>query len=102
MSWKSFWSKVGHGISKAFGVITSPVKWAGWLIKDTVATVTHLPEKLIQGITKVTGQVTTTVGGLGHDVKDLGLGLGKDLSTVMTSPMFMIAAGGAALLFLRK
>ena len=102
MTWRSFWGKVGHGISHAFGVITSPIKWAGGIIKDTIHSVVHLPQQIVSGVKSIAGDVTHTVAGLGHDAKDLGLGLGKDLSTVMTSPMFMLAAGGAALLFLKS
>ena len=61
----------------------------------------HLPSQIVSGVKSIAGDVTHTVAGLGHDVKDLGLGLGKDLSTTLTSPFFMIAAGGAALMFLK-
>jgi phage-related protein len=102
MTWSSFWHKVGGGISKAFGVVTSPIRWAGGIIKDTVNTVVHMPEKVIQGVTTVTKQAATVVNHVADDVKDLGSNLGKDAATALSSPVMLIAAGGAALLLLNR
>ena len=106
MTWSSFWHKVGHGISKAFGVVTSPIRWAGGIIKDTIHTVVHFPEKVVQGITKVTGQVTTTFKGVVNhvvdDVKDLGGHVADDASSMLKVPLMIAAAGVAAMLVMRS
>ena len=77
MSWGSFWHSVGGGISKAFGVITSPIRWAGGIIKDSVHAVTHLPAQIVQGVTKIAGKVNDTfknvVNHVADDVKDLAM-----------------------------
>jgi phage-related protein len=102
MTWSSFWHRVGGGISKAFGVVTSPIRWAGGIIKDTVHTVVHAPEKVLQAVTKVTGQAASVVTHVADDVKDLGTNLGKDAASVLSSPITLLAAGGAALLLLNR
>jgi phage-related protein len=102
MTWSSFWHRVGGGLSHAFGVVTSPIRWAGGIIKDTVSTVVHAPEKIIQGVTTVTKQAATVVTHVADDVKDLGTNLGKDAASVLSSPITLLAAGGAALLLLNR
>ena len=105
MTWKSFWSKVGHGISKAFGVITSPIKWAGGIIKDTVHTVVHFPQQVVQGVTQIAGKVNDTfakvVTTVSHDVKDLGGKVADDASSMLKVPLMIAAAGLAAMLVMR-
>ena len=105
MSWGSFWGKIGGGISKAFGVITSPIRWAGGIIKDTVHTVVHLPEKVIQGVKQIAGKVNDTfakvVTTVSHDVKDLGGKVADDASNMLKVPLMIAAAGLAAMLVMR-
>ena len=99
MSWGSFWHKVGEGISKAFSVITSPIRWAGGIIKDTVHTVVHFSGKVIQGVKQIAAKVNNTfknvVNHVADDVKDLGNHVADDASDVLKWPL-MIAAGGVA------
>ena len=106
MTWKSFWSKVGHGISKAFGVVTSPIRWAGGIIKDTVHTVVHMPEKVIQGVQHIAAKVNDTFKGVvttvSHDVKDLGGHVADDASSMLKVPLMIAAAGVAAMLVMRS
>ena len=105
MGWSSFWHKVGGGISKAFGVITSPIKWAGGIIKDTIHTVTHLPAQIVQGVQHIAGKVNDTfakvVTTVSHDVKDLGGKVADDASNMLKWPLMIAAGGVAAMLVMR-
>ena len=105
MSWGSFWHSVGGGISKAFGVITSPIRWAGGIIKDSVHAVTLLPAQIVQGVTKIAGKVNDTfknvVNHVADDVKDLGGKVADDASSMLKVPLMIAAAGLAAMLVMR-
>ena len=105
MTWSSFWHRIGHGISKAFGVITSPIKWAGGIIKDTIHTVVHFPQKVVQGVTQIAGKVNDTFKGVvnhvADDAKDLGNHLGDAASNTLKVPLMIAAAGVAAMLVMR-
>ena len=105
MTWKSFWGRIGHGISKAFGVVTSPIRWAGGIIKDTIHTVVHFPQQVVQGVTQIAGKVNDTFKGVvttvSHDVKDLGGHVADDASSMLKVPLMIAAAGLAAMLVMR-
>ena len=92
-------------MSKAAGVIVSPIKWAAGIVKDTVHTVAHAPEKLIAGVTKIAAKVNDTFKGVvnhvADDVKDLGGKVADDASDMLKVPL-MIAAGGLALMLVMK
>ena len=98
-------TRIGHGISKAFGVVTSPIRWAGGIIKDTIHTVVHFPQKVVQGVTQIAGKVNDTFKGVvttvSHDVKDLGNHLGDAASNTLKVPLMIAAAGVAAMLVMR-
>ena len=119
---KKGFSSVGSGLSKAFGVVTAPVKEVWGVLKDTVHTVAHTPEKVLKSIDKATG----VVGGLGNNVEHsvasaagavesvgdnaaavaksgagaLG-GLGRDTNDLASQPIMWGALALGALMLLR-
>ena len=60
-----FFKKVGSGIGKAVGVVTAPIKEVWGVVKDTVKTVAHMPEKVLKSVDKA----TAVVGGLGNNIQ---------------------------------
>ena len=60
-----FFKKVGSGIGKAFGVVTAPIKEVWGVVKDTVQTVAHMPEKVLKSFDKATG----VIAGLGNNIQ---------------------------------
>ena len=60
---KKGFSSIGKGLGKAFGVVTAPIKEVWGVVKDTVQTVVHMPEKVLKSFDKA----TSVVGGLGNN-----------------------------------
>ena len=60
-----FFKKVGSGIGKAFGVVTAPIKEVWGVVKDSVQTIVHMPEKVLKSFDKA----TSVVGGLGNNIE---------------------------------
>ena len=114
-----FFKKVGSGIGKAFGVVTAPIKEVWGVVKDSVQTIVHTPEKVLKSFDKA----TSVVGGLGNNVeRSVGSAAGAvtsvadgvaqvsdnaryisgDAKDVTQSPIMWAALGLGALLVLRS
>ena len=114
-----FFKKVGSGIGKAFGVVTAPIKEVWGVVKDSVQTIVHIPEKVLKSFDKA----TSVVGGLGNNVeRSVGSAAGAvtsvadgvaqvsdnaryisgDAKDVTQSPIMWAALGLGALLVLRS
>ena len=118
-----FFSKVGKGIGKAFGVVTAPVKEVYGFLKDTVQTIVHMPLHVLKSVDKATGvigglgkNVENSVGSaagavtsIGHDAASIAGdmkgalgGLGGNTVDLANSPMMWGALGIAALFILKS
>ena len=116
---KKGFSSIGKGLGKAFGVVTAPIKEVWGVVKDTVQTVVHMPEKVLKSFDKA----TSVVGGLGNNIeRSVGLAAGavtsvadgaahisdnaryisSDAKDVTQSPIMWAALGLGALLVLRS
>ena len=114
-----FFKKVGSGIGKAFGVVTAPIKEVWGVVKDTIHTVVHTPERVLKSFDKAAG----VIGGLGNNVeRSVGSAAGAvtsvadgvaqvsdnaryisgDAKDVTQSPIVWAALGLGALLVLRS
>jgi phage-related protein len=114
-----FFKKVGSGIGKAFGVVTAPIKEVWGVVKDSVQTIVHMPERVLKSFDKA----TSVVGGLGNNVeRSVGSAAGAvtsvadgvaqvsdnaryisgDAKDVTQSPIVWAALGLGALLVLRS
>ena len=114
-----FFKKVGSGIGKAFGVVTAPIKEVWGVVKDSVQTIVHMPEKVLKSFDKATsvvgglgnnversvgsaaGAVTSVAGGVAQ-VSDNARYISGDAKDVTQSPIMWAALGLGALLVLRS
>ena len=119
---KSGFSSIGKGLGKAFGVVTAPIKEVWGVVKDTIHTVAHTPERVLKSFDKATG----VIGGLGNNIQasvgsaagalesvgdnaaaiaKSGAGaigsLGRDTNDLASQPIMWGALGLAVLLVLR-
>ena len=111
--------KIGSGIGKAFGVVTAPIKEVWGVVKESVQTIVHTPERVLKSFDKA----TSVVGGLGNNVeRSVGSAAGavtsvadgaahisdnvryvsSDAKDVTQSPIMWAALGLGALLVLRS
>ena len=115
---KSGFNAIGKGLGKAFGVVTAPIKEVWGVVKDTVHTVAHTPERVLKSFDKATG----VIGGLGNNIQaNVGSAAGAvtsvadgaahisdnaryisgDAKDVTQSPIVWAALGLGALMVLR-
>jgi len=116
---KKGFSSIGKGLGKAFGVVTAPIKEVWGVVKDTVQTVVHMPEKVLKSFDKATsvvgglgnniersvgsaaGAVTSVADGAAH-ISDNARYISGDAKDVTQSPIMWAALGLGALLVLRS
>ena len=115
---KSGFSSIGKGLGKAFGVVTAPIKEVWGVVKDTVHTVAHTPERVLKSFDKATGvisglgnniqasvgsaagAVTSVADGAAH-ISDNARYISGDAKDVTQSPIVWAALGLGALMVLR-
>ena len=100
-----FFHGIGDSVKKAFGVITSPVRAVWGVVKDSLATVVHLPEKVLASFNKATVVVAGLGNNLEHGVSSAAgavTAVGGDIKDVFQSPVMWGALGLAAFFVLRS
>ena len=116
---KKGFSSIGKSLGSAFGVVTAPIKEVWGVVKDSVQTIVHMPEKVLKSFDKATsvvgglgnniersvgsaaGAVTSVADGAAH-ISDNARYISGDAKDVTQSPIMWAALGLGALLVLRS